>query len=242
MRTLRLLAAIFITLGLTACGAAKATVMPEAVGKQLDVAKSDIKRAGFAGEVEVLGGGIFGIVEESNWTVCEQLPSAGTVVTEAPRLTVDRSCDGTAPEPSERASEEPSEQPSVEPSEEPSPDDTATAGPAPEEVKATKTTLEKLVNRLNSSKMGGIKNGDLFRVIVETIKPEMWFTSVYGDFVVLVKDPDGKRDREVLAEESAAEDWDEGTMVEMVLEIQERVLDGSPQPGYMVVVSAETLP
>ena len=66
MRTLRLLAAIFITLGLTACGAAKATVMPEAVGKQLDVAKSDIKRAGFTGEVEVLGGGIFGIVEESN--------------------------------------------------------------------------------------------------------------------------------------------------------------------------------
>ncbi len=35
MRTLRLLAVILLTLGLTACGAAKATVMPEAVGKRL---------------------------------------------------------------------------------------------------------------------------------------------------------------------------------------------------------------
>lgn len=35
---------------------------------------------------------MFGVVDESNWEVCEQLPGAGSTVTDAPRLTVDRSC------------------------------------------------------------------------------------------------------------------------------------------------------
>lgn len=57
------------------------------------VALSDIKRAGFEDKVEVIGGGTFGIVNESNWQVCDQLPAAGDAIKEAPRLTVDRSCD-----------------------------------------------------------------------------------------------------------------------------------------------------
>ena len=69
--------------------------MPDVVGKRLDVALSDVERAGFSDEVEVLGGGFFGVVDESNWKVCEQSPAAGELVS-APRLTVDRTCDDDA--------------------------------------------------------------------------------------------------------------------------------------------------
>lgn len=88
-------------LATSACGAEDKVVMPEVVGLQLDVALSDIERAGFSNEVEVLGGGVFGVVVESNWEVCEQDPSPGEPV-EAPRLTVDRSCESNEEvEPSE---------------------------------------------------------------------------------------------------------------------------------------------
>lgn len=78
---------------------ADTTVMPDVLGQTLDVALSDIERAGVEDEVEVLGGGAFGVVVESNWQVCEQFPAAGQQVTEAPRLTVDRSCPDVAAEP-----------------------------------------------------------------------------------------------------------------------------------------------
>jgi PASTA domain len=85
--------------GLVGCGSdAKDTVMPDVTGQQLDVALSDIERAGFSQDVEILGGGMFGVVDESNWQVCEQLPAAGKPISEEPRLTVDRSCgDETEP-------------------------------------------------------------------------------------------------------------------------------------------------
>jgi hypothetical protein len=66
--------------------------MPNVVGRQLDVALSDIKSAGFDHDVEVVGGGTFGVVNKSNWKVCDQSPAAGKAIA-APRLTVDRSCD-----------------------------------------------------------------------------------------------------------------------------------------------------
>ncbi len=106
----RLYAFVFVAaLGVIAgCGGsggdAAAPVMPQVVGKRLDVAKSDIKRAGIDDEVEVLGGGTFGVVKESNWTVCEQLPAAGKAAKDAPRLTVERSCEDDAPNAADDAS------------------------------------------------------------------------------------------------------------------------------------------
>ncbi len=98
----RLAVGIAIVLGFTGCGSdqdtAADTVMPDVMGLQLDVALSDIERAGFDDEVEVLSDGAFGVVNESNWQVCDQLPAAGEAVASAPRLTVDRSCEGDAPE------------------------------------------------------------------------------------------------------------------------------------------------
>jgi hypothetical protein len=66
--------------------------MPAVTGKTLDDAKSAIKDAGYGDEVEVKGGGLFGVVVESSWEVCEQNPAAGTKVAGTPTLTVERSC------------------------------------------------------------------------------------------------------------------------------------------------------
>jgi hypothetical protein len=66
--------------------------MPNVTGKKLDVAQSDVKRAGFEDDVEIIGGGLFGVLSESNWEVCEQTPLPGKPMTVAPRLKVDRDC------------------------------------------------------------------------------------------------------------------------------------------------------
>jgi hypothetical protein len=92
MRAFRLAAALTIVVGLAACGSGEDPAMPDVAGKKLGVAKSDIERAGFEDDVDVVGGGLFGVVDESNWEVCEQAPAPGEPMTEAPRLVVERDC------------------------------------------------------------------------------------------------------------------------------------------------------
>lgn len=92
MGKLSLTASLVFVTALAACGAAEDPTMPDVVGENLDVALSDIEHAGIDDDVEVVGGGMFGVVDESNWQVCEQIPLAGGAVADAPRLTVDRSC------------------------------------------------------------------------------------------------------------------------------------------------------
>lgn len=98
MKALRLAAGFALILGLAGCGESDegtptATVMPDLVGQQLDAALTAIEDAGFEDDVDFSGGGTFGIVDESNWTVCDQTPAAGASITDAPQLAVDRSCD-----------------------------------------------------------------------------------------------------------------------------------------------------
>src|SRR4051812_3001431 len=113
MRALRFVAALMIVVGLSGCGSGKDSgkdpAMPDVTGKKLDVAQSDIKRAGFEGKAEVLGGGVFGVIKESNWEVCEQTPAPGQPLTKAPRLKVDRECNKDDVSPSEEPSTKPSE-------------------------------------------------------------------------------------------------------------------------------------
>jgi beta-lactam-binding protein with PASTA domain len=78
---------------LAACGGQE-TVMPDVTAKRLDIALSDLEHAGYGDEPEVLGGGMFGVIDEANWTVCDQSPAPGEAVTGTPRFTVDRSCEG----------------------------------------------------------------------------------------------------------------------------------------------------
>jgi beta-lactam-binding protein with PASTA domain len=54
------------------------TAVPALVGERLDVAKERLDRAGF--DPDVSGGGIFGIVEESNWEVVTQDPGPGVML------------------------------------------------------------------------------------------------------------------------------------------------------------------
>lgn len=124
MRVLRWVVGLVMVLGLVGCGA-KPVVMPSVVNLRLDAALSDIKRAGYEEKVEVLGGGVLGVIDEKNWTVCEQEPAVGQELTVAPRLTVDRSCSGDAqstptPAVSATLSTQPSATPSTEPSATPS--------------------------------------------------------------------------------------------------------------------------
>lgn len=111
MRRLAVTFAVFtVTLLLAGCSDEGAATMPDFVGKSLDVAISDVERAGINDEVEVLGGGMFGVLDESNWMVCSQEPENGADVSSAPRLTVDRTC-ASAGVPSEQPSEEPAPEP-----------------------------------------------------------------------------------------------------------------------------------
>lgn len=97
MKAIRVAAGFALMLALAGCGgsdeaAPHALKMPDVVNKQLDIALSDIELAGIEDEPEILGGGTFGVIDESNWTVCDQSPAAGEDVTAVPELTVDRSC------------------------------------------------------------------------------------------------------------------------------------------------------
>jgi hypothetical protein len=75
------------------CGGADGPV-PDVAGERLDVAKSEMSDAGY--DTEEIGGGAFGIVAESNWTVCETDPAAGDTGGGKVKLIVDRECPDTA--------------------------------------------------------------------------------------------------------------------------------------------------
>ena len=85
-----LAAAVMITAG---CGGASSPV-PDVAGERLDVAKAEMDDAGY--DTEEIGGGAFGIVVESNWTVCETDPPAGSSGDSTVKLIIDRSCESTA--------------------------------------------------------------------------------------------------------------------------------------------------
>lgn len=52
------------------------TAVPQLVGERLDTAKDRLSEAQF--DVDVSGGGLFGIVVDENWEVVDQDPPAGT--------------------------------------------------------------------------------------------------------------------------------------------------------------------
>lgn len=127
------LAAVTLTsvLVVTGCSDSEPPAMPDVVGQPLDTGLSEIESSGFTKEVDVVGGGLFGIVDESNWTICEQEPAAGAPLGDTATLTVDRDC--AAEDPSGETSTDSSEPTSEasEPSEAPEEPTSTTAEPAP---------------------------------------------------------------------------------------------------------------
>lgn len=225
MHAFRLAIASAFVLVLVACGADEPSVMPDVTGTKLDVALSDIKAAGFDDEPEVLGGGMFGVVVKSNWTVCEQDPAPKDEISGKPRLTVDRSCDET-----EEKSDEPAEEPT----------ETATAEPEPEPAPVVDITVDKLLDKLNSANLGGIELGDQFRLTGELVGADLWGTGASGDFFVYLKTKVGS-DLIVFVEKSDADDWQNGTKVEMVVENVEVTISGETTDGWLKARSVETL-
>lgn len=234
-----------LALGLAGCsGAHDARVMPDVVGKQLDAAKSDIKNAGFTDKVQVKGGGVLGIVVDSNWQVCDQHPAAGEPMKGAPQLTVDRSCTsgtaGSAGAPAETKT--PQAAGSKEPSATPAAADPQSSAPTPVGAAATDITVDALYDKLNSAGMGGVQVGDRFRLTTQFVGADVWAPTVSGDFGVFVQDAGGASHMEVLAKKSDAATWREGMKVEMVVESVELTINGETGSGYMRVVSAKAIP
>ncbi len=51
------------------------TAVPDLVGERLNVAKERVGRAGF--DLDVVGGGLLGVIVDSNWEVTSQEPAPG---------------------------------------------------------------------------------------------------------------------------------------------------------------------
>lgn len=105
MRAIRLGAVWLLVWAVASCstsskGTSETILMPDVTGRTLDLALDDIKAAGFGDKVDVIGGGTFGVVNESNWQVCEQSPGPGQPIAATPRLSVERSCDAVTTPPS----------------------------------------------------------------------------------------------------------------------------------------------
>ena len=88
------LAAAALLLGATACGSTRPAPVPDVTGERLDVAEDTLDAAGL--RYHPVGGGAFGIILPSRWTVCSQIPTPGKRATEV-TLVVERSC--PAPQP-----------------------------------------------------------------------------------------------------------------------------------------------
>jgi hypothetical protein len=63
--------------------------VPSLVGERLDVAEDKLDQLGLG--YKEIGGGTFGIVVRSNWTVCQTEPAPGGTAARV-RLIVDREC------------------------------------------------------------------------------------------------------------------------------------------------------
>jgi hypothetical protein len=72
-----------------ACGSTRAKAVPNVTGEQLNAAEDSLDAAGL--RYHTVGGGTFGIIVRSRWTVCRQAP-APTTRAKMVTLFVARSC------------------------------------------------------------------------------------------------------------------------------------------------------
>lgn len=62
--------------------------MPDVIGEPLDVADQQLDERGIPHDTE--GGGLFGVIDDSNWEVCDTYPGAGEPVRDIALLAIDR--------------------------------------------------------------------------------------------------------------------------------------------------------
>lgn len=115
------------------------------------------------------------------------------------------------------------------------------AAPEPATV-VTELTVDELLAMLNSAEMGGITVGDQFRLTGELFMSEYWMTGASGDFFVMLKAQGGAQDLTVFVDETAAARWQDGTRVEMVVEMVEATINGETTDGWLRAKSVTTIP
>ncbi|HEY4347435.1 MAG TPA: PASTA domain-containing protein [Gaiellaceae bacterium] len=89
IRSCAALVAAALALSCVACGSTDPHRAPDLVGERLDLAEETLDAVGL--RYRTVGGGLFGIVVRSHWSVCRQSPSPG-VLTRSVTLFVDRDC------------------------------------------------------------------------------------------------------------------------------------------------------
>lgn len=242
-RSIVSIGAIAAALTLAGCGSSEEAppVMPDVTGLQLDVALSDIERAGTDEEVEIVGGGMFGVQVEANWTVCEQLPLAGEPISVVPRLTVDRTCEADG-EPTAEATPTPTEAATPEATTEITPEATTGATSEPPLAPAAETTVDELISKINSADMGGLSTGDRFHLVGQLTSSPSWGTGVTGDYTVYLKGSGEGNDLLVWVNESDVSGATDGTQVDMVVSLVDATINGETTGGWLRADSVTILP
>jgi hypothetical protein len=119
---------------------------------------------------------------------------------------------------------------------------TPSVGPAPAAPVVTDITVDELLDKLNSARMGGIKIGDQFRLTGELFMSDLWMTGAAGEYNVLLKAHGGADDLSVFVDESETAGWRDGTKVQMIVEMGEATINGETTDGWLRALSVETIP
>jgi hypothetical protein len=118
----------------------------------------------------------------------------------------------------------------------------AEPAPAPAVRISADITVDELLDKLNSAEMGGIKVGDTFRLTGELFMSDLWMTGATGDYFVMLKAQGGAQDLPVFVEESDAAGWQDGTKLEMVVEMVEASINGETTDGWLRAQTVTTVP
>lgn len=119
---------------------------------------------------------------------------------------------------------------------------TPSVEPAPAAPAITDITVDELLDRLNSAQMGGIEIADQFHLTGELFMSHLWMTGASGEFTVLLKAQGGAQDLMVFVDESEAAGWQDGTKVQMTVEMGEATINGETTDGWLRALSVETIP
>lgn len=119
---------------------------------------------------------------------------------------------------------------------------TPSVEPAPAIPVVTAITVDELLDKLNSTQMGGIKVGDQFQLTGELFMSKLWMTGATGEFTVMLKAQGGDQDLPVFVDESDAAGWQDGTKVQMIVEMGEATINGETTDGWLRALSVETIP
>jgi hypothetical protein len=124
----------------------------------------------------------------------------------------------------------------------PTPVSPTPAEPSLAEPVVTDTTVDELLDRLNSAQMGGIQIGDRFRLTGELFMSDLWMTGAAGEYTVMLKAQGGTQDLSVFVDKSKTVGWRDGRKVQMIVEMGEATINGETTDGWLRAVAAEILP